>query len=148
MIRAELSSVIERLVDGAARWQDAYRYWEDAVVVRDRLAARLERELLAATGGLSAPRFEAVWRRRSVRSVAEAQQKASAIRARAAVQVALAERDLAVAAADGTVLGARIVLAEASKVILGYGTAGPSLVGRSRADLRRLARFPARTVIN
>jgi hypothetical protein len=88
-------------------------------------------------------RFEAVCRRRSVRSVAEAEQKASAIRAKAGVEAAVGERVRALAAAGADVLAARIALAEASKVLLGYGTAGPRLVGRSRAELRRLARLPA-----
>jgi hypothetical protein len=103
----------------------------------------MDRKLLVATGGLSVSRFEAVCRRRSLRSVVEAQQKASAVRARAKVESTVAERDRAVAAADAAVLAARIVLAEASKVVLGYGTTGSRLVGRSRAELRRLARLPA-----
>ncbi len=141
--QAELEVATQRLAEGAACWEDAYRAWEHAVDVRDRVMARMTRELLMATGGLSVARFEAVCRRRSVRSVAQAQQKASAIRAKAAVEAAVAERDRAVAAADAAVLAARIVLADASKVIIGYGTAGPRLVGRSRAELRRLARLPA-----
>lgn len=134
----------ERLAEAAARWEDAYRRLERAVDSRDRVAARMDRKLLVATGGLSVARFEAVCRRRSVRSVAEAEHKASAIRARAEVEATVAERDRAVAAADAAVLAARIVLAEVSKDVLGYGTAGPGLVGRSRAELRRLARLPAR----
>ncbi len=137
---------IEQLAEGAARWEDAYRRWEGAVGVRDGVAARMEGRLLVATGGLSVARFEAVCRRRSVRSVVEATQKAAAIRSRAGVEAAVAERDRDVAAADAAVLAARVVLAEASKVILGYGAAGPRLVGRSLADLRRLARLPVRTM--
>ena len=143
-MRFEPAAAAERLVEGAARWVDAYRSWEHAVKVGDRVRVRMERKLLGATGGLSVARFEAVCGRRSPRSVAEAQEKASAIRARPVVEVIVAERDLAVTAADATVLAARIVLAEASKVLLGYGTAGPRLVGRSRVELRRLARLPAR----
>jgi hypothetical protein len=103
----------------------------------------MERKLLAATGGLSVARFEAVCRRRSVRSVIEAKQKAAAIRARPAVEAAVSERDRRIAAADAAVLSARVVLAEASKIVLGYGTAGPPLVGRRREELRRFARRPA-----
>ena len=123
---------------------DAYRSWEHAVKVRDRVRVRMERKLLGAAGGLSVARFEAVCVRRSPRSVAEAREKASAIRARPVLEVIVAEQDRAIAAADATVLAARIVLAEESKVVLGYGTAGPRLVGRSRAEIRRLARLPAR----
>ena len=141
--RDALEAVMQRLVDGAARWEDAYRGWEHAVGVRDRVGARMDRKVLVATGGLSVARFEAVCRRRSVRSVVEAQRKASAIRTRPVVDGVVGERDRAVAAADAAVLAARIVLAEASKVLLGYGNAGPRLVGRSRAELRRLARLPA-----
>jgi hypothetical protein len=138
-----LEGATERLAEGATRWEDAYRSWEQAVDVRGRVVTRMERKLLAATGGLSVVRFEAVCRRRSVRSVAEAQRKASAIRTRPVVDGVVAERDRAVAAADAAVLVARVVLAEASKALLDYGTAGPRLAGRSRVELRRLARLPA-----
>jgi hypothetical protein len=138
-----LELAAERVAEAAARWEDAYRSLEQAVDSRDRVAARMDRKLLVATGGLSVARFEAVCRRRSVRSVAEAEQKASAIRAKAGVEAAVGERVRALAAAGADVLAARIALAEASKVLLGYGTAGPRLVGRSRAELRRLARLPA-----
>lgn len=142
-MQARLVEAVEQLAEGAARWEEAYRSWERAVEVREQVAARTERRLLVATGGLSVARFEAVCRRRSVRSVVEAQQKASALRAMADVEAAVAERDRAVAAADATVLAVLTVLSEASRVVLGYGTAGPRLVGRSRAELRRLARLPA-----
>lgn len=145
VMRAGLVAVADQLAEGASRWEGAHRSWERAVDVQDRVTARMERNLLAATSGLSVARFEEVCRRRSVRSVVEAQQKAAAIRARPAVEAAVAERDREVASAGAAVLAARVVLAEASKVILGYGAAGPPLVGRSRADLRRFARLPART---
>ncbi len=145
VMQARLVEAVEQLAEEAARWEDAYRSWERATEVRDQVAVRMERKLRVAAGGLSVARFDAVCRRRSVRSVAEAQQKASAIRATADVEAAAAERDCAVAAADATVLAALIVLAEASKAVLDCGTAGPRLVGRSRAELLRLARLPART---
>jgi hypothetical protein len=144
--RAELVAVADQLAEEAARWEDAYRDWERAVKVRDRVAARMDRKLLAATGGLSVARFAAVCRRRSVRSVIEAEEKAFAIQAKPAVEVAIAERDRSLAEAGAAVLAARIILAEATKAVLGYGTAGPRLVGRNRAELRRLARLPSRTV--
>lgn len=147
-MRAELVVAADQLVEGAARWQDARQNWEGAFEVRDRVMARMERKLMEATDGLSVSRFEAVCRRRSVRSVVEARQKASAIRAMPAVETIVAERNRAVAAADQAVLAARVAVAEASKVLLGYGTVGPRLVGRCPADLRRLARLPARTMKN
>jgi hypothetical protein len=144
--QAELEAATERLAEGAARWEDAYRRWEHAVDARGRVMERMDRKLLVATGGLSVTRFEAVCHRWSVRSVAEAEQKAAAIQAKATVEAAAAERDRALAEVDAAVLAARIVLAGASKVVLGYGTAGPHLVGRSPAELRRFARLPARAV--
>ncbi len=144
--RADLVAVADQLAEEAARWEDAYRDWERAVKVRDRVAARMERKLLAATGGLSVARFAAACRRRSVRSVVEAEEKASAIQAKPAVEVVIAERDRSLAEAGAAVLAARIILAEATKAVLGYGTAGPRLVGLNRAELRRLARHPSRTV--
>lgn len=146
VMRAELVAVAGQLVEGAAHWEDAHRSWVRAIEARDRVARQMQRKVAGVTGGLSVTRFEAVCRRRSVRSVVEAQQKASAIRAKATVEAAVAERDRALAAADATVLAARVVLAEASKVILGYGTAGPRLVDQSRTDLRRLARLPPRSM--
>jgi len=146
LMGAGLVAAADQLAEGAVRWEDAYRGWVRAVEARDRVAGRMERKVTGVTGGLSVARFEAVCRRRSVRSVVEAEQKASAIRARPAVEATVAERDRAVAAADAAVLAARVVLAEASKVILGYGNAGPRLVGRSPVDLRRLARQPRRTM--
>jgi hypothetical protein len=145
-MRAGLVAATEVLVEGAARWEDAYRNWERAVEVRDRVAARMERTVTEATGGLSVRRFEAVCRRRSVRTVAEAREKASALSAKPTVEAVVAGRDGAVAAADATVLAARLVLAEASKVMAGYGTAGADLVGRSPTELRRLARRPGRSL--
>jgi hypothetical protein len=146
--QTELEVAADRLVEGATSWTAAYRAWEQAVDGRDRAAARMQRRVTETTGGLSVTRFEAVCHRRSVRSVAEAEQKASAIRARAAVEAAVAERDRTVAAADAAVMAARIALAEASKRILGYGTAGTRMVGRSRAELGRLAMLPARTPLS
>ncbi len=75
-----------------------------------------------------------------MRSVDEAEGKAAAIQAEATVEVGVAERDRVLAEADGAMLAARIP--GARKVVLGYGTAGPRLVGRNRAELRRPARLP------
>ena len=68
-MQASLVGAAEQLAEGASRWEDAYRSWERAVEARDQFATRMERELQVATGGLSLARFEAVCRRRSVRSV-------------------------------------------------------------------------------
>jgi hypothetical protein len=108
--RANLVAVPDRLAEEAARWQDAYWNWERAVKVRDRVAARMDRKLLAATGGVSVARFAAVCRRRSVRSVVEAERKASPIQAKPAVEVAMAERDRSLAGA-GAGAGAAVLAA-------------------------------------
>ncbi len=145
VLRAELEAAVEVVVEEAARWEDAYGTWRQAVKVRDRVAERMDRRVTIATGGLSVARWQAVCQRRSVRSVVEAKQKALAIRSRPAVETAIIERHCALVSEDAIVLVARVVLAERSKVMLGYGTAVYRLVDQSAAELRRLARCPPRT---
>jgi hypothetical protein len=142
LVRVDVVAVVELVAADAARWEDAYRDWRQAVEIRDRVANRMDRLVMAATGGLSLARWEAVCRRRCIRSITDAQQKARAIRDRPSVTAAVADRDRAVAVEDARVLTARVVLADASTTLVSRGTAGAGMVGRTGLELRRLARRP------
>jgi len=142
IVQDELRAAVEQIADADERWRHAYDDWQRAVRVRDRLCERMERRVANATGGLSVARWEAVCRRRSFQTVEDAKRKARAIRARPAVEAAIAERDLVLAAEDAKVLAARIALAEASKAMARYGTLGADMIGQTAAELRRLARQP------
>ncbi len=61
--QVEMEVATERLAEGAARWEDAYRRWEQEVDVRDQVIARMDRKLEVATGGISVTRFEAAGHR-------------------------------------------------------------------------------------
>lgn len=142
MVRGEVREAVEKIADAGEGWRRAYDNWEVAVRERDRLAGRMERRAREAAGGLSVARFEVTCCRRYFHDVKDAKRKAAALRARPGVEAAVAERDRVLAAADAKVVAARMVLAEESKVIAGYGTAGLDMIGLSALELRRLARRP------
>ena len=142
MVRDEVRAAAVQMADAAEGWRLAYDDWQRAVKARGRLCGQMERRVVNATGGLSVVRFEAVCRRRSFHDVEAAKAKARAIRARPAVEAAIAEQDRVVAVEDAKVLAARIIFAEASKAIARYGTLGLHMIGQSAPELRRLARLP------
>jgi len=145
MVRDEVREAVEQIADAGERWRRAYDDWLVAVTERDRLAGRMERRVREAAGGLSVARFEVACRRRYFHDVEDARRKAVALRARPAVTAAVAERDRVLAAADAKVVAARMVLAEASNAMAGYGTVGLDMIGVSAPELRRLARRPPST---
>jgi len=140
VVRAEVRAAVEQLAEAAEQWRLAYGDWQRATRVRDTVAKQMQRRVTKATGGLSVARFEVICRRRSFHDVEDAKAKARAIRARPAVNAAVAERDRAVALEDAKVRAARIALGEASKAIARYGTLGADTIGQSVPELRRLAR--------
>jgi len=140
--REEVRTAVEQLTDAAEHWRIAYDDWQRAIRVLDTVAKRMDRRVTKATGGLSVARFEATCRRRSFHDIEDAKAKARVIRARPAVEAAIAERDRVVAVEDAKVRAARIALAEASKVLVRYGTLGADPIGQSASELRRLARQP------
>ena len=142
MVRDEVLAAAEQMADAAAGWRLGYDDWQRAVKARGRLCQQMERRVTNATGGLTVVRFEAVCRRRSFHDVDDAKGKARAIRARPAVEAAIAERDRVLATEDAKVLAARITLAEVSKTMARYGTLGLDMIGQSAPELRRLARLP------
>lgn len=115
VVRDEVLEAVGEIVEVAGRWRRSYDDWQRALKDRDRVAERMERRVTKATGGLSAARFEVACRRRSFHDIDDAQRKARAIRARPAVEAAVAERDRVIADADARVLAARIDLAHATK---------------------------------
>jgi hypothetical protein len=130
------------IASAVVQWRRAYDSWQQAIKVRGRCCEQMEHRITNATGGLSVARFEAVCRRRYFHDVEAAKAKARAIRARPAVEAAIAEQDRVVAVEDAKVLAARIIFAEASKAIARYGTLGLHMIGQSAPELRRLARLP------
>jgi hypothetical protein len=145
IVREEVRTAVEQLTDAAEHWRLAYDDWQRAIRVRDTVAKRMDRRVTKATGGLSVARFEATWRRRSFHDIEDAKAKARAIRARPAVEAAIAERDRVVAGEDAKVRAARIAVTEASKVLVRYGALGADTIGQSASELRRLARQPRST---
>jgi hypothetical protein len=145
MVRDEVRKAVEKIADAGEGWRRAYDNWQKAVRERNRLAGRMERRVKEATGGLSVAAFEVACRRRYFHDVKDAKSKAAAIRARPAVTAAVAERDRLLAGADAKVVAARMVLAEESKAMAGYGTVGLDMTGLGAPELRRLARRPPMT---
>ena len=145
IVREEIRAAAEQLTDAAEHWRLAYDDWQRAIRVRDTVAKRMDRRVTKTTGGLSVARFEATCRRRFFHDIEDAKAKARAIRARPAVEAAIAERDRVVAVEDAKVLAARIAVAEASKVVVRYGALGADTIGQSASELRRLAHQPPPT---
>jgi len=145
MVRDEVREAVEQIADAGEGWRHAYANWQATVTERDRLAGRMERRVREATGDLSVAAFEVACRRRYFHDIKDARRKAVAIRARPAVTAAVAERDRVLAVADAKVVAARMVLAEASNAMAGYGTVSLDMIGLSAPELRRLARRPPMT---
>jgi hypothetical protein len=134
----------KQLAADVAEWHGAYELWLAAVRQRQARLERADRRVLAATGGLRVAKWRAACRRKRIATVQDARLRAKALRARPAVEEALAERGRVAADSDEAVLVARLALAEASKRVAVYGALGARLTGLSAADLRRLARRPTR----
>lgn len=142
VVQDALRAAAEEIVDAVEGWRRAYEDWQRAINLRDRLCEQMDRRVTNAAGGLSVARFEVTCRRRSFHDGEDAKAKARALRARPALQAAVAERDRVLAAADGNVVAARLVLAEASKTVVRFGSLGVGMVGLDPSELRRFARRP------
>lgn len=106
VVRAEVAQVAERLVGEADRWRAAYGDSRVAVARQVRASARAQRRLVRATGGLGLYRWSQACRRQRILTVADTRLRAGAIRARPAVEAALAERERALS--HGRDLGSRL----------------------------------------
>jgi hypothetical protein len=130
------------LAEDAERYERAYGAWKRGLAHRDRLVAAAEQRVLDATGGLGQRRWELACARRRINTGNEALMVARAIRARPAVEAAVANLGQVRRREEAVVAAARVELAEAAKVLGGYGQLGARLSGLSPAALRRLARRP------
>ena len=103
-MRNEVREAAEELAGAAEEWGRACDDWQRAAKARDRVCEQMERRVAKATGGLSVARWELLCRRRRTRTVEDAKAKARAMRARSAVEEAVAERDRVLAGEDAKVL--------------------------------------------
>ncbi len=142
--RPGAKALAEELATDAEHWRAAYEGWLRAGKARDRKVKEAERKLVAATGGLGLARWRAACRRQRIVTVDDARLRASAIRARPAVESALSEREPVVAEQEAAVRDARSELAKASRQMARYGAVGAMALGVTAGELRRLARGPSR----
>lgn len=139
MARTEVLAAVDALTEAGDCWQRAYRLWQKAVEHRDRAVEADERRILRVTGGLGLREWEAACRKRRINTRVEATMVARAVRAGPQVTVVVAEADRHRAKEDAAVLAASLRLAEATKLVLGYGRLGRQLTGLTSAELRQLA---------
>ena len=132
----------DELIAVGERWQRSYQAWQRAVEHRDQVIGRAERRVVRATGGLGQRDWEAARRRRRIKTSGEASLVVRAGSARPEVQAAVEEAQRLQAVEKAAVLTTRLVLAEATKEVLGYGRLGQQLTGMTLAELHRLARRP------
>ena len=140
----DIDVVAGGLAETARRWREAYQAWESAVRRQEALVWRYDVKLLAATGGIGLVRWRAACQRRRVLTVADAKLRARALRARPAVDVAVAERAKALAEQEVAVASAREALCTASEELALFGHLGAVAGGTELVELRRLARRPRR----
>lgn len=113
--------------DVAEAWLSATAELEAALRERDRATTRYGARLLRATGGRSLARFEALCRRRRFCDVADAVEKARALRARPKVLALAAERDAALLRCDERIAEARARLLDAAAVLDRFGPLGDAV---------------------
>jgi hypothetical protein len=143
--RREVVAVGEGLAGEVERWMAARLSWWSAAALRDREVRRARGRLVAATGGLGLDRWERACEKRRFRTIEDAKRKARAIRARPAVEAALADLERIEAERDTAVETARRELAVLSQRILAYGRLAVDLTGLSASELDRLARSSFKT---
>jgi hypothetical protein len=143
-VRVEVAWVCARMADDVESWQEAHRDWKLACSRRDEDVLRAHKRLLAATGGLGYARWRAVLRRRRFRTVGDAKLKATALRARPAVEAALAELRSVVSGRDAEVSAAASRLGQCSRRVTAYGNLAAVATATPLEELRRLARLAPR----
>jgi hypothetical protein len=129
------------MAEDAESWREAHRDWELACSRRDEQVLRAQERVFAATGGLGLGRWQAALRRRRFRSIEDAKLKAKALRARPAVEAALAELDSIVSGRGAEVSAASSRLGKCSERVTAYGNLAAVVTGMPVAELRGLARF-------
>jgi hypothetical protein len=143
--RREVVAVGEGLAGEVQRWMAARHAWRRAAVLRDREVQRARRRLLVATGGLGLDSWERACGKRRFRTIEDAKRKARAVRARPAVETALADLERIEAEHDAAVEAARRELAVLSQRILSYGRLAVDLTGLPASELDGLARSSFKT---
>ena len=140
--RARLS--VEEAADAVLAVVDAWRESCDrhtvASAVSERLMARADRRVLEATGGLGLARWESACSRRRILTSADAKLRARSVRARPAVEAAVADRDrlrVELGSKDGLALAD---LAATSNDLLNAGLLAQRLAGTTAEQLRHLIR--------
>jgi len=144
-VRPELEAVAEELAEKFERWEAAHLAWQEARDLQSLEVGRARRRVVAATGGLGPHRWKQACAKQRFRTVADAKSKASALRARPAVEAALAMLRDTATEHDTAVEVARLKLAVASQRMLSLGPLGIRATGLSVYELRRLARSDSKT---
>ena len=121
-MRNEVREAAEELAGAAEEWGRACDDWQRAAKARDRVCEQMERRVAKATGGLSVARWELLCRRRRTRTVEDAKAKARAMRARSAVEDAVAERDRVLADTDAEAAGIAATTLNRARKQLGLQT--------------------------
>jgi hypothetical protein len=133
--------VCDRMAEDAQSWHEAHRDWKLARSRRDEQVQRARERVVAATGGLGLDRWQAALRRRRFRTIEDAKLKAKALRARPAVESALAEVDSIVSDRGSEVSAAASWLGHCSERMVLYGKLAAVITGTPIAELRGLARL-------
>lgn len=131
----------DRMAEDAESWLGAHRHWKLACSRRDEDVLRARERVVAATGGLGLGRWQAALRRRRFRTIEDAKLKSKALRARPAVEAALAVLDSIVSHHDAEVSAAASRLGQCSERVTSYGNLAAIVTGMSLAELRGLARL-------
>jgi hypothetical protein len=129
------------MAEDAESWHEAHREWKLACSRRDEDVLRARERVLVATGGLGLGRWQAALRRRRFRTIEDAKIKAKALRARSAVEAALAELDSIVSDRGAEVSAAASRLGQCSERVTSYGNLAGIVTGMPIAELRGLARL-------
>lgn len=129
----------DRMAEDAESWREAHRDWKLACSRQDEAVLRARERVIAATGGLGIGRWRAALRRRRFRTIEDAKLKAKALRARPAVEAALAELDSIISDRGAQVAAAASRLGQCSERVISYGRLGAVVTGMPIAELRGLA---------
>ena len=138
-VRAEIALVCDRMAEDAESWHEAHRHWKLACARRDEQVLRARERVVAATGGLGLRLWQAALRRRRFRTIEDAKLKAKALRARPAVEAALAELDCIVSDRGAEVSAAACRLGQCSGRVTSYGELAAVVTGMPIPELRGLA---------
>lgn len=133
----EAADAVLAVVDA---WRESCDRHAVASAVSERLMARADRSVLEATGGLGLSRWESDCGRRRIFTSTDAKLRARAVRARSAVEAAVADRArlrVELGLKEGLALAD---LAATSNDLLNAGLLAQRLAGTTAEQLRHLIR--------